>query len=89
MWNGVESHLTENGFQLSSDCRDLLFHFVKDGEKRLVELSTIGRNEVEANLGTFLDEMMVRAEQQKSGIISAEIFESVQKKFPPFWPFCS
>jgi hypothetical protein len=47
------------------------------------------RSEVEANLGAFLDEMMVRAEQEKSNTISAEIFESVQKKFPPLWPFCS
>jgi hypothetical protein len=90
LWKIVENHLAQGGFRLSPDCERSLFRFVADAERHLdSEVVMIQREQAQANLRTFLDEMMAQAEARRSGIIGQDVFESVRKKLCPLSPFPS
>jgi hypothetical protein len=89
MWEFVETHLKRSGFQLAPGCEVLFRTVVSSGESRLdQQLLSSRRDEAEANLRTFMDEMMLEAERSKTNVISEVVFDSVFKRLRPIWPFC-
>lgn len=91
MWTLVEQHVAKDGFTFSPGCREEFLEFVTKGQRKLETeiIQSRNREQAEANLRTFLDEMMIQAERRKTKSINESDFEAARKRLCPLWPFCS
>ena len=90
LWSLAQYRASDFGF--ASDCQGLVMGLIRDGVKRIEYEGVLDNDNqialAEANLSSFILEMIIEAEKLGMNELHENTFGKAHQSLCPIWPFC-